>query len=185
MKKLSVLLFNQGGRCFYCDAILDLGEATIDHVIPQSKGGSDEADNLVVCCKYANRAFGDCSPKQKIAVAKTIGFSKVGCQGIFPRENRVTPENPLSADKPANLPSKPVASLNEAYHLLHQAIESLVGVDITSSQLKNQMRKLDPLFKESDYGFSQFSKFLLQAQKDKMVVLQKHGSGNNYIIKKV
>ena len=66
MKKLSALLFNQGGKCFYCDAILDIDEATIEHIVPKSKGGCDDLNNLVVCCKYANQAFRDYSPKHKM-----------------------------------------------------------------------------------------------------------------------
>jgi hypothetical protein len=37
--------------CVYCSATEDL---TLDHVIPYSKGGSDEPDNLATCCRSCN-----------------------------------------------------------------------------------------------------------------------------------
>jgi hypothetical protein len=39
-------------RCAYCDSE---NELTLDHVVPQSKGGSDQTKNLVCCCKSCNR----------------------------------------------------------------------------------------------------------------------------------
>ena len=41
--------------CAYCGSEEDL---TIDHVIPQSKGGSDTTDNVVCCCKSCNQSKG-------------------------------------------------------------------------------------------------------------------------------
>ena len=44
-----------GGECWYCgvqtNPFLDF---TIDHVIPVSKGGSDDLGNLVPCCRPCN-----------------------------------------------------------------------------------------------------------------------------------
>lgn len=44
----------QGGKCAYCDEPIELHFATLDHVIPRVRGGSDEIDNLVVACKSCN-----------------------------------------------------------------------------------------------------------------------------------
>jgi hypothetical protein len=116
MKKLSALLFNQGGKCFYCDAFLDINEASIDHVIPQSKGGSNDIDNLVVCCKYANQAFADYSPKHKMAVIKQLCCFPSPCKKIFPREEEITEANgiqnePLIEAQPVK-PKKKTPSTN-------------------------------------------------------------------------
>lgn len=207
MKKLNALLFNQGGKCFYCDAILDINEATIEHVIPQSKGGSSHLDNLVVCCKYANHAFRDYSPKQKMTVIKQLCCSPLICQKIFPRKEELMTQNdiqeiPLIENKPSlveNLTpttgstnqtkasiknSQP--NLKVAYQLLCQAIESLEqnGKETTNSIVKNQMLVLNPSFKEADYGFGKFSKFLLSAQENKVVTLKTHNKAGTYIVKK-
>jgi 5-methylcytosine-specific restriction endonuclease McrA len=45
-----------GNRCQYCGATRRL---TIDHVVPRSKGGSDDWDNLVVACSSCNTKKGD------------------------------------------------------------------------------------------------------------------------------
>lgn len=44
-----------GNACVYCGATLAL---TIDHVIPQSKGGTHDDDNLATCCKSCNSSKG-------------------------------------------------------------------------------------------------------------------------------
>lgn len=42
-----------GGRCAYCDEVLGRN-ATLDHIIPRSKGGETQATNLVACCLSCN-----------------------------------------------------------------------------------------------------------------------------------
>ncbi|RKZ52963.1 MAG: hypothetical protein DRR16_24130 [Candidatus Parabeggiatoa sp. nov. 3] len=214
MKKLNALLFNQGGKCFYCDAILDMNEATLDHVIPQSKGGKNDLDNLVVCCKYANHAFRDYSPKHKMAVIKELCCLSSVCKKIFPREEEIieskeveepqielqpekkkqdskakTTQNQLQPEKKtqdskAKKTTKPNISI--ANQLLLKAIAAFEkeGKEGVSSQIKNKMLELNPAFKEADYGFNQFNKFLLHAQEQKVVTLKKQGKGSSYVIKK-
>lgn len=47
-KPLNVIAAIQGGHyCTYCGSALDL---QIDHIIPQSSGGTDELRNLVLAC---------------------------------------------------------------------------------------------------------------------------------------
>lgn len=41
-------------KCFYCGCELNLVNATIDHIIPKSKGGKNNEENLVPCCRYCN-----------------------------------------------------------------------------------------------------------------------------------
>ena len=169
MKKINPLLFNQGGKCFFCNAILDIKEASIDHIIPQSKGGTDDIDNLVVCCKYANQAFRDYSPKHKMTVIKEIFTASFSCQNIFPRENSCVAKKVVEK-----------LDISIAYQLLIKTVKS-TGNDTLSSQVKAQMLKLSPSFKESDYGFNQFNQFLLDAQENKIIHLKKT-TGNNYLV---
>ncbi len=44
-----------GARCVYCGATDNL---SIDHLFPRIKGGEDNADNLVCCCKSCNSSKG-------------------------------------------------------------------------------------------------------------------------------
>jgi 5-methylcytosine-specific restriction endonuclease McrA len=48
--------------CQYCGT--RHGNLTVDHVIPRSKGGSSQWDNIVACCAPCNRRKGDRLPKQ-------------------------------------------------------------------------------------------------------------------------
>jgi 5-methylcytosine-specific restriction endonuclease McrA len=47
--------------CQYCDTRLPAGELTLDHIIPESKGGPGTWDNLVACCRTCNRKKADMS----------------------------------------------------------------------------------------------------------------------------
>jgi hypothetical protein len=199
MKKLNALLFYQGGRCFYCGEILDIHEASIDHVIPQSKGGLDDTDNLVICCKYANQAFKDYYPKKKMEILKQIYGQPALCKKIFPREEkpRIVPDSQKTANSEAKPESNaPIAeavvvsqletlpNIMKAYQLLQQAVDSLQqqGKEITSSCLKKRMLTIDSSFNEEDYGFRQFKKFLVQAQQDKIIILKAHKRPGNYLV---
>jgi hypothetical protein len=183
MKKLNALLFHQGGKCFYCDEQLDIKEASIDHIIPRAKGGKDDVDNLVVCCKYANHAFADCSPKQKMLVIKDIIHSPLLCQKLFPRSEEVKEVKEVIESQANNKPDENYISI--AYGFLLQAIDSFEkeGKAASSSIVKIEMLKLEPSFKEATYGFKQFSKFLLSAEQDKIITLELQRK-NNYLIKK-
>jgi 5-methylcytosine-specific restriction endonuclease McrA len=63
---LDRLYYLQHGKCFYCGASLDRSDASIDHLHPKSKGGTNVDDNLVVCCKRLNLVFADMGLKEKV-----------------------------------------------------------------------------------------------------------------------
>lgn len=48
-------LFRQYPGCHWCPTALDYGSATLDHLIPLSKGGSNSEDNCVLACEECNR----------------------------------------------------------------------------------------------------------------------------------
>jgi 5-methylcytosine-specific restriction endonuclease McrA len=60
------LLFLQGGKCFCCVKDRADKTASIEHIIPNSSGGSNDVDNLAVCCQSINHMLADVSPKKKI-----------------------------------------------------------------------------------------------------------------------
>ena len=52
-----------GGQCVYCGSTENL---SLDHVIPFSRGGSDNPENLVTCCKSCNSSKGAKTPSEWI-----------------------------------------------------------------------------------------------------------------------
>jgi len=54
------VLRRDGHRCAYCGN----GAATIDHVLPRSRGGADSWENLVACCLRCNNVKGDRTPQE-------------------------------------------------------------------------------------------------------------------------
>lgn len=52
-----------GEACRYCGEE-DAELLTIDHVVPRIQGGSDDASNLVVCCKSCNSRKGGRTPEE-------------------------------------------------------------------------------------------------------------------------
>lgn len=52
----SAIYERDGHKCQYCGSTRKL---TIDHIVPKSKGGTDDWDNLVVACSSCNIKKGD------------------------------------------------------------------------------------------------------------------------------
>lgn len=53
------VLSGEAKNCIYCDTLLTEDNATAEHVIPISQGGSNSKINLLVCCKKCNNDRGD------------------------------------------------------------------------------------------------------------------------------
>ena len=49
-----------GGRCAYCRGTAE----TIDHVLPRSRGGGHQWDNVVAACAHCNHTKGDRTPAE-------------------------------------------------------------------------------------------------------------------------
>lgn len=61
------LFLKQGGKCALCGfRMLNVNKGdrgvTIDHIVPQSKGGSHDIENLQAACSKCNRSKGDQEP---------------------------------------------------------------------------------------------------------------------------
>lgn len=54
----------EGGKCAYTGRELTLKEATIDHIIPRSKGGKNTWQNQVICAPEVNFKKGNKSNKE-------------------------------------------------------------------------------------------------------------------------
>ncbi len=78
-------------RCQYCGDRYATEELTYDHVLPKSRGGKTEWENIVTCCIDCNREKGGRTPKEACmalvrkpsrptwipALRITIGFHRV------------------------------------------------------------------------------------------------------------
>ncbi len=67
-KPLDRLMFAQGGLCFFCGVQLPKAEASVEHLVPLARAGSNSDDNCVACCKAVNALLGSMSLKEKIRV---------------------------------------------------------------------------------------------------------------------
>ena len=54
-KERSEIYIRDKGRCGICGEFIPLNEFTIDHIIPISKGGTYDYDNLQCCCFKCNQ----------------------------------------------------------------------------------------------------------------------------------
>ena len=57
--KFKVKLWRRDKRCFYSFKKLPIEELTIEHLVPLSKGGKNNMDNLVLCSKEENDLMGN------------------------------------------------------------------------------------------------------------------------------
>lgn len=48
------LWHRDAGQCQYCQKVVTISNATIDHVIPKSRGGGHTWENLVIACSKCN-----------------------------------------------------------------------------------------------------------------------------------
>lgn len=61
-----------GNKCVYCNKVnLQKGDATVDHIIPASKGGSSKLFNLQILCRKCNEKKDDKVP-ENITSRETI-----------------------------------------------------------------------------------------------------------------
>lgn len=69
VEKRNAIFAQSGFRCHYCGAD---GDLTIDHKVPMSRGGSDDGDNLVACCRSCNSSKGTKAYDEFIAWRKSM-----------------------------------------------------------------------------------------------------------------
>lgn len=61
-----------GGSCAYCGESLEFRNATLDHLIPKSQGGSRGPENVVLACLECNREKGKRFSKSHLELAAEI-----------------------------------------------------------------------------------------------------------------
>ena len=73
-----VVLARDGYRCQYCSRNIALREATIDHIIPRSRGGKNHWSNCVASCKSCNRRKDRMTPEEAgMSLVKKPGIPSV------------------------------------------------------------------------------------------------------------
>ena len=69
LDELRQLLYdNYGTKCRYCHKILDINNLVIDHIVPISKNGTSNIENLQVICKTSNSMKGSLDEELWIAL---------------------------------------------------------------------------------------------------------------------
>ncbi len=58
------ILIRDRYTCQFCGRTLAASELTLDHVVPRSRGGRTDWDNLVACCHRCNNLKGDRLPEE-------------------------------------------------------------------------------------------------------------------------
>ena len=61
----AALRARDGDGCWLCTRPIDVGLASIEHVLPRSLGGNDALDNLRLCHRDCNTRLGNRTPKGK------------------------------------------------------------------------------------------------------------------------
>ena len=68
------LFGKQEGLCAGCQVMFPFRNMTVDHIVPQSKGGTDHRDNLQLLCNACNSMKGARTQEAFIATLKEIGI---------------------------------------------------------------------------------------------------------------
>lgn len=58
------IFLRDGYTCQYCGRAFDRSELSLDHILPQSRGGKDTWENLVAACKPCNGRKDDQTPEE-------------------------------------------------------------------------------------------------------------------------
>lgn len=88
--RLRRLLWSDRPRCFYCDRFMTEHGATLDHLVPVARGGSQRADNLVLCCRDCNAAKGTLTPAEWL-VRLQLACASLAPHQLHPLESETAP----------------------------------------------------------------------------------------------
>ena len=150
---LDRLMFAQGGLCFFCKQHLPKSEASVEHLVASSNGGSNNDENRVACCRAVNALLGSMSLKEKIQVV-------LNQQGQFKCPNGTGSTKPPTLPKPSTKPSvstkaKPdklelvLANLKQRNHAkprtlktLTSTVASLFPNELTTAELMALIQQL-------------------------------------------
>lgn len=95
-KRLTDLIYQRdAGRCHLCGRLVRRADASVDHVIPSSKGGPSTMNNLKLAhrsCNFAKGNRGPAAPSSLVCVDGAAWFtSERGAPGFSDAPGRVPP----------------------------------------------------------------------------------------------
>ena len=70
-----VLFGQQEGRCKGCRSAFEFRNFTIDHIIPEHRGGTDHVENLQLLCGHCNSVKGDRPQEYLVARLRELGIA--------------------------------------------------------------------------------------------------------------
>ena len=77
-QRLRAKLLAEDPCCRYCGVELHQRRATLDHVIPRSRGGPNAISNLRISCKFCNMAKAARLPEELLEWASRIAAAAGG-----------------------------------------------------------------------------------------------------------
>lgn len=69
---IATLFSRDGKRCWYCNCPLDIGTATLEHLLNVSNGGNNHINNLTVACMKCNQRARNMCITAKVALRTKI-----------------------------------------------------------------------------------------------------------------
>jgi hypothetical protein len=148
-KSLRQLLFAQGGLCFFCDNPLPMSEASVEHLLATSNGGSDHDENCVACCKSLNTLLGSKPLKDKIRVVLNQK-GPFACPAA--RRKKVKKKPPQASTKSKKLVAeryaRVVANLKQRGKAKPRTVPKLKNVIVALFQNKLSQQEVDALIRQ-------------------------------------
>lgn len=80
---------SQNEKCAYCGRRRQFKHMTVDHIIPLSKGGTDDVDNLQCTCKMCNRLKDNMLPHEFTEFVRCILESSMRIERKFEKSGIV------------------------------------------------------------------------------------------------
>lgn len=62
-RQIKIKMLKKSSKCNWCRKVLTIDTATLDHIIPISRGGLDNANNWCLACEPCNKSRGNEMPE--------------------------------------------------------------------------------------------------------------------------
>ena len=147
-KTLARLLCAQRGLCFFCKKPLPVTDASVEHLVASSRGGSDEDENCVACCKSVNVALGSRSLKEKIQVVLNRKGQFECLNGVQRKAKKTKRQASKAGKSVAERYTKVVANLKKRGKAKPRTVPKLKNVIVALFQSKLSKDEVDALVQQ-------------------------------------